>query len=73
VREYKSVDEIKDYLDKDFYKFIVSKNKNLENEPIVVTVSLCYDLTEMEVIEEQRKRLMNEYVNDEAVDVTNLQ
>jgi hypothetical protein len=73
VRGYASAEEIKDHLDQDFYKFIVSKNKNLENEPIVVTVSLCYDLTEMETIDEQRKRLMEEYVSDESVDIANLQ
>jgi hypothetical protein len=59
-------------LDKDFYKFIVSKKKGLDKEPVVSTISLCYDLTEMETIDDQRKRLMDEYVNDETVDVANL-
>jgi hypothetical protein len=31
VRQYKGSDEITDHLDRDFYKFIVQKNKNLDS------------------------------------------
>ncbi len=64
MRKYKSEDEITSHLDKELFKLIKQKKNNIDNDPIVSAISLCYDITELENIDKQRAKLMDKHIND---------
>lgn len=52
------------YLENHFYERVVSgkKPEKLKKMPIVHTITICYDLTELENLNRLRSSLVNEFI-----------
>lgn len=66
---FQSEDDARDKLEKDFYKFVYTKNKvknsdenRLYQIELVTSITLCYDLTEIENLNKFRDKMVGEYL-----------
>ena len=62
---YKDESEITNEVDKDFFRFIYKKYREQVREAQIVTsITLCYDLTELQNINKAREDFIAEYIQD---------